>query len=227
MSELADTVTEAVERSHEGEGEEGGGEGGSEGGAKTGGSGRGGRWTLNAVVAISVAITATFTALCNVKKGNVVEAMARAQASGIDAWAYYQAKGTKLNIAESALDSLRIQRETTPGLTSEGRAFIDRKLADYAEKIRHYEVEKEEIKQKAEGFHEHYEVLDARHDQFDMAEALASIAIALLGLTSLTQKKWLFYLAWGFAGLGIVLGLAGFMGLGLHPDFLARALGSS
>ena len=228
MSELADTVSEAVERSHEGEGEEGGGGEGGGGERETSGpGGRRVRWTLNAVVAISVAITATFTALCNVKKGNVVEAMARAQASGIDAWAYYQAKGTKLNIAESALDSLRIQRETTPGLTSEGRAFIDRKLGDYAEKIRRYEVEKEEIKQKAEGFHEHYEVLDARHDQFDMAEALASIAIALLGLTALTQKKWLFYLAWGFAGLGIVLGLAGFVGLGLHPDFLARALGSS
>lgn len=228
MSELADTVSEAVERSHEGEGEEGGGGEGGGGERETSGpGGRRVRWTLNAVVAISVAITATFTALCNVKKGNVVEAMARAQASGIDAWAYYQAKGTKLNIAESALDSLRIQRETTPGLTSEGRAIIDRKLGDYAEKIRRYEVEKEEIRQKAEGFHEHYEVLDARHDQFDMAEALASIAIALLGLTALTQKKWLFYLAWGFAGLGIVLGLAGFVGLGLHPDFLARALGSS
>ena len=225
MSELADTVSEAVERSHEGEGEEGGG---GEGGEHTRGpGGRRVRWTLNAVVAISVAITATFTALCNVKKGNVVEAMARAQAGSIDTWAYYQAKGTKLNIAEAALDSLRIQRETMPGLTSDGRAFIDRKLGDYAEKIRRYEVEKEEIKQKAEGFHEHYEMLDARHDQFDMAEALASIAIALLGLTALTQKKWLFYLAWGFAGLGIVLGLAGFMGLGLHPDFLARALGSS
>ncbi len=225
MSELADTVNEAVERSHE-EGE--GGEGGEGGGNESSGpGGRRARWTLNAVVAISVAITATFTALCNVKKGNVVEAMARAQASGIDAWAYYQAKGTKLNIAESALDSLRIQRETTPGLTSEGRAFIDGKLGDYAEKIRRYDVEKEEIKRKAEGFHEHYEVLDARHDQFDMAEALASIAIALLGLTALTQKKWLFYLAWGFAALGIVLGLAGFIGLGLHPDFLARALGSS
>ena len=224
MSELADTVSEAVERSHEGEGEEGGGGQGGEG------QHRGGprkRWTLNAIVAISVAITATFTALCNVMKGNVIEAMARAQASGIDAWAYYQAKGTKLNIAESALDGLRTERETTPGLTSEGRAFNDRKLADYAEKIRHYDVEKEEIKRTAEGFHEHYEVLDARHDQFDMAEALTSIAIALFGLTALTQKKGLFYLAWGFAGLGIVLGLAGFIGLGLHPDFLARALGSS
>jgi hypothetical protein len=227
MSELADTVSEAVERSREGEGEEGGGEGGDEGGKGSGRPERPRRWTLNAVVAISVAITATFTALCNVKKGNVVEAMARAQASGIDAWAYYQAKGTKLNIAESAVDSLRIHRETTPDLTSDGRAFIDRKLGDYTEKIRRYEVEKEEIKRRAEGFHEHYEVLDARHDQFDMAEALASIAIALLGITALTQKKWLFYLAWGFAGLGIVLGLAGFIGLGLHPDFLARALGSS
>ncbi|HSY41759.1 MAG TPA: hypothetical protein VLA79_19600, partial [Polyangia bacterium] len=80
MSELADTVNEAVERSHEeGEGGEGGGEGSREGGRETSGpGGRRVRWTLNAVVAISVAITATFTALCNVKKGNVVEAMARA-----------------------------------------------------------------------------------------------------------------------------------------------------
>ncbi|HEX3906261.1 MAG TPA: DUF4337 domain-containing protein [Polyangia bacterium] len=231
MTELADTVNEAVERSRdedeEGEGQAGEGDG--EGGGKrtSGPGGRRGRWTLNAVVAISVAITATFTALCNVKKGNVVEAMARAQASGIDTWAYYQAKGTKLNIAESALDSLRTGRESTPGLTSEGRAFIDRKLGEYADKIRRYEVEKEEIKRKAEGFHEHYEVLDARHDQFDMAEALTSIAIALLGLTALTQKRPLLYLAWTFATLGIVLGLAGFIGLGLHPDFLARALGSS
>ena len=113
------------------------------------------------------------------------------------------------------------------GTHREGRAFIDRKIGDYGEKIRRYEVEKDEIKRKAEGFHEHYELLDARHDQFDMAEALTSIAIALLGITALTQKRRLFYLAWAFAALGIVLGLAGFIGLGLHPDFLARALGSS
>ncbi len=219
MSELADTVNEAVERSR-GEGGEGGGQE-REGG---GGPARA-RWNLNAVVAISVAITATFTALCNVKKGNVIQAMARAQTSGVDAWAYYQAKGTKLNIAESALDGLRIQRETMPGLTSEGRALIDRKLGDYAEKVRRYDVEKAEIKRNAEGFQEDYERLDARHDQFDMAEALTSIAVALFGITALTQKKRLLYLAWGFAAIGVVLGLAGFLSLGLHPDFLARALG--
>jgi hypothetical protein len=217
MSELADTVNEAVERSRGEEGRE-------EGGEKTGGPARG-RWTLNAVVAISVAITATFTALCNVKKGNVVQAMARVQARGVDAWAYYQAKGTKQNIAELALDGLRIQRETTPGLTPEGRALIDRKLGEYTDKVRRYDVEKNEIKRTAEGFQEDYEHLDARHDQFDMAEALTSIAIALLGITALTQKKRLLFLAWGFAAIGVALGLAGFLRLGLHPDFLARALG--
>jgi len=213
MSELADTVNEAVERSR--------GEGGGGGEPAPGRP----RWNLNAVVAISVAITATFTALCNVKKGNVIQAMARAQTSGVDAWSYYQAKGTKLNIAESALDGLRIQRETMPGLTADARALIDLKLADYADKTRRYELEKVEIKRTAEGFQQDYERLDARHDQFDMAEALTSIAVALFGITALTQKKRLLYVAWGFAAIGVVLGLAGFLGLGLHPDFLARALG--
>jgi hypothetical protein len=214
MSELADTVNEAVERSR-----------GEESGEGDGGNGRRPRWNLNAIVAISVAITATFTALCNVKKGNVVQAMARAQTSGVDAWAYYQAKGTKLNIAESALDGLRIQRETMPGMTREGRALIDLKIGDYTDKIRRYELEKAEIKRTAQGFQEDYERLDSRHDQFDMAEALTSIAVALFGITALTQKKRLLTLAWAFAAIGVVLGLAGFFRLGLHPDFLARALG--
>src|SRR5450432_2984039 len=162
MSELADTVNEAVERSR--------GEGGGGGEPAPGRP----RWNLNAIVAISVAITATFTALCNVKKGNVIQAMARAQTSGVDAWAYYQAKGTKLNIAESALDGLRIQRATMPGLTSEGRTLIDVKVGEYTDKIRRYDLEKAEIKRTAEGFHDDYERLDTRHDQFDMAEALTS-----------------------------------------------------
>jgi hypothetical protein len=39
---------------------------------------------LNTVIAVAVSVTATFMALCNVKDGNVVQAMAQAQASGVD-----------------------------------------------------------------------------------------------------------------------------------------------
>jgi len=212
MSELADTVTEAVERSQPEPGSSPGDGSGSK------------RFNLNALVAISVAITATFTALCNVKDGNIVQAMQQAQANGVDAWAYYQAKGTKLNIAESALDGLRIQRELAGSLTPEARAVLDSKIAEYADKIKHYEAEKAEIKGNAEGFQKEYDRLNVHDDQFDMAEATTSIAIALLGITALTQKRRLLYVAWAFAGVGTVLGLAGFLGLSLHPDFLAKLL---
>jgi hypothetical protein len=198
MGDLADTVSEAVEK----------GQGSS----------------LNAIIAISVAITATFTALCNVKDGNIVQAMQQAQASAVDEWAYYQAKGTKLNIAESALDGLRVQRDLATTLTPEARALLDRKIAEYEEKIRHYEQEKTDIKRTAEGFQKEYDRLNLHDDQFDMAEATTSIAIALFGITALIQRRRMLYVAWVFAGFGTVMGLAGFLGLALHPDFLARLL---
>lgn len=204
MSELADTVSEAIEKSNE-SGEESGGS------------------NLNGLVAISVAIVATFMALCNVKDGNIGQAMEEAQASGVDAWSYFQAKGTKLNIVESARDSLVLQREIAGAtLSPEARALIDKKLADYDAKIQTYEKEKTEIKESAEGFKKEYERLNLHDDQFDMADALMSVAIALLGITALTRKRRLMYLAWAFAGFGVIMGVAGFAGLGLHPDFLAR-----
>jgi len=207
MSDLSDTVAEAIEKSEEP-------------------PPAGGGSNLNGMIALSVAIIATFIALCNVKAGNVTQAMQQAQANSVDAWAYFQAKGTKLHIAESARDALVTQREISgASLSAESRALIDKKVAEYDAKIGLYEREKGEIKQSAEGFQKEYERLNVRDDQFDMAEALTSVAIALLGITALTRKRRLLYVGWTFAGFGIVLGIAGFAGLNLHPDFLARLLG--
>src|SRR4051812_2496376 len=119
MSDISETVSEAIE------------------------SARGSR--INTVVALSVAVTATFTALCNVKDGNIVQTMDQEQAQAVDAWAYYQAKGTKQNVAQSALDQLQLQRELSPNLTPEARAIIDKKVSEYGEKIKLYESEKAAI----------------------------------------------------------------------------------
>jgi hypothetical protein len=218
MSELGDVISEAVERS-EGEAEPPPGEPR----AASGAPGKR-RMSLNSLVAVSVAVTATFVALCNVKDGNIVQAMEEAQANSVDAWAYYQAKGTKLNLAESSLDALELQRQIAPALSAEARALLDRKVADYKQQIARYEKEKVDIKNSADGFKREYDRLNTHDDQFDMAEATISIAIALLGITALTQKRRLLYVAWTFAGFGVVLGLAGFLGLSLHPDFLAKLL---
>ena len=56
MPDVSETVTEAVERDRESHSH------------------------LNSAVAILVALTATFMALCNVKDGNITQAMTQAQA---------------------------------------------------------------------------------------------------------------------------------------------------
>jgi hypothetical protein len=179
---------------------------------------------LNTTVAVIVAVSAAFVAFCNVKDGNIVQAMAQAQANSVDAWSYYQAKSTKQHIAEGMIDQVTIQRDTMPNLTPDAKALLDRKIADYTAKSKQYEAEKAKIKQTAEDFQRDYDRLNYRDDQFDMAEASLSLSIALLGVTALTQKRWLLLVGVIFAAFGVALGVSGFMGYNIHPSFVAKLL---
>jgi hypothetical protein len=170
---------------------------------------------INSRVALFVAITATFMALCNVKDGNVVQAMSQAQAHSIDAWSYFQAKSTKQSIAENALEMLKVQN--VPG--------TDSLIKKYTAQIDRYEKEKTAIKAQAEGYQKEYDDINLFDDQFDMTDALLTISIAMLGITSLTQKKWLLYFSSIVSLAGIILGLAAFMKINLHSDLISRILG--
>lgn len=180
---------------------------------------------INNIVAILVALTATFMALCNVKDGNVVQGMAQAQANAIDSWSHYQSKSTKQSVAEGILDQLTIQRELgATTATPQNLAMLDKRIAEYHARVARYESEKNAIKTEAEGFQKQYDALNVHDDQFDMSEACLSVAIALLGVTALTKKRWLLAVAGVFLIGGVLFGIAGFAGWTLHPDFLARFL---
>ena len=179
---------------------------------------------LNTIIALLVSISATFLALCNIKDGNIVQAMAQAQANSVDAWSYYQAKSTKQHFAEGMVDQIEIERDALPGLTAETRARLDQKIAEYTDKAKLYEKEKETIKESAEGFQKEYDRLNFHDDQFDMAEATLSMAIALFGVTALTKKRWLLMVGAAFALFGVTLGFSGFLGYNLHPAYLAKLL---
>jgi len=179
---------------------------------------------LNAAIAALVAIGATLMALNNVKDGNIGQAMQQALVNSVDEWGYYQAKGTKQNVATAAREQVELMRDTAPNLTPETRAVFDKRIAEYLAQEKKYETEKAEIKQRAEAFQKQYDDLNIKDDQFDMSEALMSVAIALFGVTALTRKRWLFGLACVFAGFGALFGFSGFLGWNLHPDWLARLL---
>jgi len=168
---------------------------------------------INSRVALFVAITATFMALCNVKDGNIVQAMSQAQAHSIDAWSYFQAKSTKQSIAENTLELLKMQNASQDAIKKT------------EEQVNRYEKEKEAIKKQAEGYQKEYDDINLFDDQFDMTDALLTISIAMFGITSLTQKKWLLYFAGAVSLTGMILGLAAFMKISLHSDFVSRILG--
>ena len=164
-------------------------------------------------------------ALCNVKDGNVVQAMQQVQTQAVDQWAFYQAKSTKQHIAENTAELLRIQLATTPGLRPETEATLSSKVAEYEAQAKKYEKEKGEIQALAKAQEKAYQDLNVFDDQFDMAEACLSVAIAMFGITALTQKTRLFSFAALFAGFGMTFGLSGFLHRNLHPDWLAALLG--
>ena len=198
MADLADAISEAAEKGRESK--------------------------LNAAVAIAVALSATFMALSNVKDGNICQAMAQDQSKAVDAWSYYQAKGTKENIATSVADQLTLMRDAST-LTPEQKGLYDAKIADYQAKAKQYEDEKSKIKDEATGYQQDYDALNVHDDQFDMSDASFSVALSLFGITALTGKRALFAFATLFAFAGFVLGAAGFLHLDLHPDWLAGLLG--
>jgi hypothetical protein len=199
MTELGETISEAVERA--------------------------GESRLNSTVAILVALAATFVALMSVKDRNLTLGMMQAQAKAVDTWNYYQAKSTKQNLAEATRDelvALKSVSPTAPSTPSGGGAAaqLDKRIEDYHNQAARYDHEKEEVKKEAEGYEHRYETLNARHDQFDLSDAAMSVAIALLGVTALTRKRWLLAVAAVFLGIGVLFGMAGFLNWNLHVDAL-------
>jgi hypothetical protein len=171
--------------------------------------------SLNTKVALCVAICATFLAICNIKGGNMVQAMAQVQAKSVNYWSYYQAKSNKQLLLENSLELLQAQSVN----------ISEELLMSYHKRIETYNKEKLEIKSQAEDYEKQYDDLNVFDDQFDMTEAFISIAIALFGITALTQKSWLLYFSVGLGLLGMVLGVTAFMGISLHSDFISGLLG--
>jgi hypothetical protein len=180
---------------------------------------------FNGYIALFVAVVATFMALCNVKDGNVVQAMQQSQAKAVDQWAYYQSKSTKQHIAENSADMLSVQLDMNPGLKPEVRARVEASIAAQKRAAKKYEKEKEQIKAEAEQAAKDYDTMNIHDDQFDLAEACLSVAVALAGVSALTKKRWLLGVAGVFACVGFLFGMAGFLHWNLHSDLMAKVLG--
>ena len=176
---------------------------------------------LNAAVAITVAVLATFMGICKVKDDNIVQAMQQAQADKIDHWAYYQARNIRQEIAEATATQLELARTVS---SSASTAAYDAAIAKYRALAQDQAVKKEALKAQAEQDQKTYDALNYRDDQFDLSDTLIAIAIAMLAVTALTRLWPLYWAALIPTAFGVLMGIAGLAALPIHPDAMVKLL---
>lgn len=117
-------------------------------------------------------------------------------------WNYFQAKSSKQNLAELALD-----------LTAN-----DEQKAKYKDKIARYEKEKNDIKVEAEKLEEasrHFDEQSAeqmhQHHRWAQATTALQVAIALAAIALLTKRRWMEWATLGVGAAGVGVGIAAWL----------------
>lgn len=170
---------------------------------------------LNTTIAVTVALLATFIGICKIKDNNMVLGMEHAQASSIDDWNYYQARNIREAIYETTADAFHVQALATSDPKTK-EAFTA-EMGTYRALAKDQDKKKADLYAKATNDDRDIDRHKTLHDLFDLEEALLSIAVSLLAVTALTQRRWLFGAALVPAAIGIVCGI-----LGLANDFHAK-----
>lgn len=146
-------------------------------------------------LALSTAIMAVLAAITTLYMGKFSSRAIMAQGLESDQWAYYQSKSIKGHTYDISRQALELQYRSQKGLKSEVAVEYEKTLKHYADEMKRYDVEKKEIKGKAE------EIAKGKHKAQEMGGNFAyaliflQIAIMLSSISSLTKKKYLWYIA--------------------------------
>jgi Na+/glutamate symporter len=115
-------------------------------------------------------------------------------------WNYYQAKSSKQNLSELAME-----------LTPSKKEF-------YQDEIKRYKGEKAEIKaaaEKLEAESKHWDVQSDeqmhQHHRWAQATTVLQVAIAMAAIALLSRKKWLEYMMYVAGAGGVVVGVLAYL----------------
>jgi DNA mismatch repair ATPase MutL len=152
------------------------------------------RWSMK--IALTTALIAVFAAITGLIAEHKANEALISQIQASDQWAYYQAKGIKSEVYNSAKEVLAAQHLSLS--------------EDKQQKIEKYKEEQTEIKAKAEELQNESHVNLAKHSKLSLGITLFQIAIAISAIAILTRRRFLWYISLGFSAGGIlylILGL--------------------
>ena len=146
-------------------------------------------------LALSTAIMAVLAALTTLYMGKYSSRAIMSQGLESNEWAYYQAKSIKQHSFEMSKKTLELQYRSQKGLSPEVAADYEKTLAKYGDDIKRYETEKKDIKTKADGIATTKLKAQEMGGNFAYALIFLQIALMLASISSLTKRKYLWYIA--------------------------------
>jgi RNA processing factor Prp31 len=146
-------------------------------------------------LALSTAIMAVLAALTTLYMGKFSSRAIMNQGLESNEWAYFQAKSIKQHSFEMSKKALELQYRSQKGLPPEVAADFEKTLSKYGDEIKRYETEKKEIKDKAEGITKIKLKAQEMGGNFAYALIFLQIALMLASISSLTKRKYLWYIA--------------------------------
>ena len=152
-------------------------------------------------ISLTTALLAALAAIASLKAGATVnEALVlktdatRIQAQASDQWAYYQAKGIKGAVAQSAINTWEAAGKSAPPRLSAETGRYTAQQDSITRKAVQLEHQRDEKSREAE-------VLLSQHQVYAVAVALLQISIALGAIAALTASRLVWF---GSVGLGTV-----------------------
>ena len=173
---------------------------------------------LNNAVAITIVILSVFTAIMGIKSGNTAQAIDQTKADVVNKWNQYQAARLKHDIAEGSANTERLIA-IVPGID---KAIVAAEAARTAATIEKFKASEKRYFDEAKGLTGKLEGLNKRDDQYDVAEAILSIAIAVSAIAILAEVWFVLFVGWAFGASGMTLGVAAMAGLDLYPQWLVE-----
>lgn len=146
-------------------------------------------------LALSIAIMAVFAAITTLYMGKYSSRAIMAQGQESDMWAFYQAKSIKGSTYEINMQALNLQFLNQQGMLPEVAIEYKRIVDKYRDEVKRYDIEKQEIKNKAESLAKEKTKSQEMSGNFAYALIFLQIALMLSSISSLTKRKYLWYIA--------------------------------
>lgn len=163
-------------------------------------------------LALTTVILAVCATLATFKGGGYSTRSVLAQTGASDQWAFFQSKSIKGYLYELQKDKLELELKSVGPKTPKHVAEeYEKRIGEYAMKIKKYDDEKAKIEKDAKKFEGIRDEAQKHSQAFGMAVIFLQIAILLSSVAALMKKKPVWLLGVCIGAVGIVFFVNGFL----------------